>query len=169
MPALAQSSAEVAKKPAVEPSKPAERRVINSRHREQIAKLAADGYTVKSISATIGFDTATVKRHIAVMRQNGDIPPSTRKTPRRMPTVKRNTQPRLLPADVVELRQAIIVLEHKICSLQTPPLPCPPKWQAHADEWDAIERRRQQLGADLPAHGDPGFTERTMAAKFKEP
>ena len=122
------------------------------------------------IAGLIGFDLATVKRHIMHMRAIGDLPPSTR-APRKLPPKKHCTAPRLLPEDVQDLRGIIMDLELKIQSLQTPPRPCPAEWHHVAAEWDRLERLRQQTGAALPTiHRPTGFVEATLRKNHtKEP
>lgn len=169
MAAKAQSSARETKNPAVDSPKEPRRRVISSVHREKIAKMAAEGYTLKDIGNSIGFDVATVKRHVHQMRAAGDLPPSTRAPRIKLPAKKHNTPPRLLPEEIQELRSIITELERKIVSLQTPIRPCPPEWMHVAAEWHRLESVRHSTGGALPhPHRPLGFVE-SMLAKNHRP
>lgn len=164
-----QSSAQETKNPAVDPPKALKRRFVSASAREKMAKMHLEGFAIRDIAKVLGFDFATIMRHMQVMRREGTLPEAPKLRNKIHISERQLNKPaRKLPEDVETLRETVKLLERQIASLKTPPQPCPAKWQDRADEWDAIEVRRQQLGADLPAHGEPGFTDRTLTAKYRD-
>lgn len=166
----AQSSAQEAKKPAVTPPLAVKRRFVSASAREKMAEMHLQGFALRDIAKVLGFDFATVMRHMQFMRREGILPEPPKLRNKIHITDKQLNKPaRKLPEDVEELRAVVASLEAKIASLQTPPRPCPPEWQHVAAEWDRLERLRQQSGAALPTYHRPaGFTETTLTKNHPE-
>lgn len=126
------------------------------------------GFALRDIAKVLGFDFATIMRHMQAMRREGTLPEAPKlRNKMRIPAKEGPRVTRKLPEEVEELRAALRDLEAQIASLKTPPRPCPPEWQHVATEWDRLERLRQQNGAELPTYHHPrGFTEATLTKKY---
>lgn len=169
MAAKAQSSAWETKNPAVTPPLAVKRRFVSASAREKMVEMHLQGFALRDIAKVLGFDFATIMRHVQAMRREGILPEAPKlRNKLRITEKQTNKPPRNLPSDVEELRRTIADLEAKILSLQTPPRPCPPEWLHVEADWLELERRRQSLGAALPTyHRRSGFTETTMAKNHR--